>query len=90
MERFEETIVLTNSNGLHVRPAAVFVQLASKYDSTVNLEKDGESVDGKSIIAILSLGLNCGSSVTLIVDGDDAQEAFPELKKFLETNHAEG
>ncbi len=84
MDKVEKTIVVKNPNGLHARPAALFVQIASKYDASVRLEKDGEVVDGKSIIAILSLGINKGSEVKLIVEGKDAKEAFLDLKKFLE------
>ena len=83
MERIEEEIIVNSPHGLHARPAALLVQIASKFDSKVMLEKDGEAVDGKSIIAILSLGVNTGSTLKLIVEGVDAQEAFNELKEFL-------
>jgi phosphocarrier protein HPr len=86
MARIEEQVVVNKSHGLHARPATVFVQLANKFDSSVRVEKDGEVVDGKSIIAILSLGVNKGAPLKLIVDGDDADEAGRELKKFLEEN----
>jgi len=85
MERVEEFIIVKNTHGLHARPAAVFVQLANKFDSWVLLEKDGERVDGKSIIAILSLGVHPGAQVKLVIEGSDAQEAFRELKSFLES-----
>jgi len=85
MLRIEEEIVVNNRHGLHARPAAIFVQIANKFDSSVMLKKDNEVVDGKSIIAILSLGVNTGSKVQLIIEGEDAQEAFLELKNFLES-----
>lgn len=84
MEKIEEKITVNSIHGLHARPAALFVQIANKFDSAVTLEKDGELIDGKSIIAILSLGLNHGGMVKLVVEGLDAKEAFGELKKFLE------
>ncbi|MBN2483782.1 MAG: HPr family phosphocarrier protein [Candidatus Omnitrophica bacterium] len=87
MERFEEKIIVNNAHGLHARPAALFVQITNKYDSAVWLKKEEEIVDAKSIIAILSLGIQRGSAVTLIVEGDDAQDAFKELKEFLEKDH---
>ncbi len=87
MERFEEKIIVNNEHGLHARPAALFVQITNKYDSTVRLRKDDEIVDAKSIIGILSLGVQKGSQITLIVEGDDAEEAFKELKDFLGTDH---
>lgn len=83
MERIEEEIIVNSPHGLHARPAALLVQIASKFDSKVMLEKDGEAVDGKSIIAILSLGVNKGMPLKIIVEGLDAEEAFNELKEFL-------
>ena len=87
MERFEEQVVVKKTHGLHARPATIFVQLANKFNSSVKVEKDGEVVDGKSIIAILSLGVNTGMGVKLIVEGDDAQEAIGNLKDFLENEN---
>jgi len=86
MERIEEVLLINNHQGLHARPAAIFVQIANKFDSSVKLEKNGEVVDGKSIIAVLSLGASKGARVKLMLEGDDAREAFLELKKFLEKN----
>jgi phosphotransferase system HPr (HPr) family protein len=83
MERIEEKIIVNNPHGLHARPAALLVQIANKFDSSVMLEKDGETVDGKSIIAILSLGVNSGAALNLIIEGIDAKEAFTEIKEFL-------
>lgn len=87
MEKIEEKVVVNSPHGLHARPAALFVQIANKFDSSVKVEKDEEVVDGKSIIALLSLGVNTGSTLTLIVEGDDAAAAAEELKKFLEQSH---
>jgi phosphotransferase system HPr (HPr) family protein len=84
MERLKEEIMVMHPHGLHARPAALFVQLANKYNSAVRIEKDGEMVDAKSIIAILSLGINKGTKVRLIAEGEDAQETMQELKEFLE------
>lgn len=85
MERIEEQVVVRKTHGLHARPATIFVQLANKFHSSVKVEKDGEVVDGKSIIAILSLGVNTGMKVRLIVEGEDAAEAVQDLKNFLES-----
>ncbi|MBU1113108.1 MAG: HPr family phosphocarrier protein [Candidatus Omnitrophica bacterium] len=84
MERLEEQITVNKEHGLHARPATIFVQLANKFNSSIRLDKAGEAVDGKSIIAILSLGVNKGMQVNLIVEGSDSEEAMQELKKFLE------
>ena len=88
MDKIEQEIVVNNIHGLHARPAALFVQIANKFDSAVQLEKDGDTVDGKSIIAVLSLGVTNGTKIKLMLQGDDADEAFVELKEFLEENNA--
>ena len=84
MERIEEQVIVRKTHGLHARPATIFVQLANKFNSSVKIESDGEIVDGKSIMALLSLGINTGVEVKLITEGDDAKEAINELKIFLE------
>lgn len=86
MEKLEKQIVINKIHGLHARPAAVFVQVANKFNSSVKVEKNGEVVDGKSIIAILSLGMNKGMKIKLIVEGEDAFETMEDLKNFLEDN----
>lgn len=87
MERIEQQILVKNLNGLHVRPASVFVQAANKFDSSVHLEIDGSQVDGKSIIAILSLGIHRGMQIKIIVEGPDAKQAFEELRSVLENEN---
>ncbi len=84
MSKIEEHFDIKRKHGLHARPATLFVQLANKFDSSVRLEKNGEVVDGKSIIALLSLGGNKGAKIKLIVEGEDSSEAMDELKSFLE------
>ena len=84
MERIKEQVIVGKTHGLHARPATIFVQLANKFNSSVKIERDGEIVDGKSIMALLSLGINSGIGVDLIIEGDDAREAMDDLKKFLE------
>ena len=88
MDKVEQEIVVNNIHGLHARPAALFAQIANKFDSAVQLEKDGDIVDGKSIIAVLSLGVTKGTKIKLILQGNDANEALMELRKFLEENNA--
>ena len=87
MERAEEHIAVKKTHGLHARPATIFVQLANKFNSSVKMEKDGEVVDAKSIIAILSLGINNGMKVRLIIEGDDALDAMNDLRSFLENEN---
>lgn len=89
MPHLSEEITIKNSQGLHARPAAMFVQVASKYNSTVTIEKDGEKVNGKSIMGILTLGVQPEAVITLEVEGDDANELFAELKVLLEKENIE-
>lgn len=83
MPRIEKEINVLNSQGLHARPAAIFVQKASKYDSTITISKDGENVNGKSIMGILMLGAQEGSVIVITADGQDAEKAIEELEEFL-------
>lgn len=84
MERFENEVIVNKTHGLHARPATIFVQMANKFNSSVKMEKEGEVIDAKSIIAILSLGINQGIGIKLIIEGSDAGEAMDNLKDFLE------
>ncbi|MEO0073555.1 MAG: HPr family phosphocarrier protein [candidate division WOR-3 bacterium] len=80
------TVIIGGPVGLHARPAAEFVRTAERYRSKVRLAKDGVWVNGKSILAILTLAAEQGSQVTLEVDGPDEDQAFDELKQRLEVN----
>lgn len=83
MERLEKQITVNKTHGLHARPATIFVQLANKFNASIKVKKDSEAVDGKSIIALLSLGVHKGMQISLVIEGDDSQEAMAELEKFL-------
>jgi phosphotransferase system HPr (HPr) family protein len=83
MPRIEKQIVIKCKQGLHARPAAVFVQIANKYTSTVTVRKGGEEVNGKSIMGMLMMGADRLAELVLIVDGDDADQSFQELEAFL-------
>jgi len=76
-------IVVKNKQGLHARPAALFVQIANKFDSRITVKRDAEEVNGKSIMGILMLGAEKGSEITIQVEGEDAQVALAELEKIL-------
>ncbi len=83
MPKIEKTIIVKSKQGLHARPAAMFVQLANKYTSDVTIRKSGEEVNGKSIMGILMIGADCGSELTMIADGDDAEKMLAELEAYL-------
>jgi phosphotransferase system HPr (HPr) family protein len=77
-------VVIGGVVGLHARPASSFVQLSERYSSEIRLVKDGMRVNGKSILAILTLAASKGSVVVLEVNGEDEREAFETLKHKLE------
>jgi len=80
----EETIVLRNRLGLHARAAAKLVHSAAGFTSRITLEKDGDAVDGKSILGLLLLAASKGTSLVLRVDGEDEQAALAAVKDLVE------
>lgn len=77
------TLTLKNKDGLHARPAAVFVQESNKYDSDIEIEFQGLRVNGKSIIGIMSLGAFYGEDITIIARGRDEEEAVKALEELI-------
>ena len=80
---FEKKITISNESGLHARPAALFVQIANKYDCEINVKKGKQKVNGKSIMGIMMLAAEKGSKISIIADGADAKEAVKELEGLL-------
>jgi len=83
MPKIEKEIVIKSAQGLHARPAALFVQIVNKYNSNVSISKSGEKVNGKSIMGILTLGAEHGSTVIVEVEGDDAESLLREIEALL-------
>lgn len=83
-------ITITNSSGLHARPASLWVQMASRYQSSIKIKSNNSEVDGKSILGILSLGLASGSKFQLIVDGEDEREAAGNLETLVNNLENQG
>jgi phosphocarrier protein HPr len=73
------TVVITNPTGLHLRPASLFARCAAGFQATIEIVKDAERVDGKSVLSITSLGVQPGSSITIVATGQDAQAAVEAL-----------
>ncbi len=84
MARLEKQITVKRKHGLHARPATLFVQLANKFSSSVRIKSGKDSVDAKSIIAILSLGINKGRKISIEAEGEDAKEVLAGLGAFLQ------
>ncbi|MDX9918236.1 MAG: HPr family phosphocarrier protein [Gudongella sp.] len=82
-------VTLTNPEGLHARPAALFVKVANRFESELDIVSDSRSVNGKSIIGIMSLGAFQGEEITLIAKGPDEAEMINELVKFIEEGFQE-
>ena len=83
MAVFTKKVVVGNKQGLHARPAALFVQVANKFDARITVRREEEEVNGKSIMGILMLGAEKGTEITIQADGEDAESALVELEKIL-------
>jgi phosphotransferase system HPr (HPr) family protein len=86
LKRVEKKIIVKNKQGLHARPAALFVQIANKYDSAIKVLKDGQVVNGKSIMGILMLAAERDSEVMIVAEGVDSQEVVNELELLLNSD----
>ena len=89
MDRVEKDITVVNKKGLHARPAALFVQLADKLNVSVTIQKGEEKINGRSIMALLTLGAPCGTVLKLIIEGNKAQEAMGEFEAFFNKQEEE-
>ncbi len=84
MKEFKYTI--TDPEGIHARPAGLFVKAAAAVPCKVTIEKEGKEVDAKRILGVMSLGVKQGEEITLKTDGDGEDDAMETLKKFLQEN----
>ena len=82
-------IEITNSIGLHARPATFFIQKANVYKSSIWLEKDERKVNAKSLLGVLSLGIAKGMTVALVAEGPDENDAINALVNLINTGFAE-
>jgi phosphocarrier protein len=79
----EKTIKIVNNAGLHTRPAATIVKLASKYKCEFFISKDGLNINGKSIIGVMTLAAEMGSELLLSFEGEDEKEAAEEISDYF-------
>ncbi len=79
MAVIERDAKIVNPLGMHARPAAEFVKLASRFKSAVEVRKDDLAVNGKSIMGVMMLAAECGSSLSIKTDGEDAESAMDAL-----------
>jgi phosphocarrier protein HPr len=83
------TFVIVNALGLHARAAAQLVQTANRYRSEIHVEKDGSTVNGKSIMGVLTLAAAKGSEICVSCEGEDAEDAMAALAKLIEAGFGE-
>ena len=85
----ERPATIVNQEGLHARPAARIVRLASSFTSDIEIEKDGVGVNAKSIMGVMMLAAECGSQITLRADGPDAEQALTALADLVASGFGE-
>lgn len=85
----ERSVQVVNKNGLHARPAAEIVKLAAKYRSEITLARDDLEVNGKSIMGVMMLAAECGSTLTLKAEGEDAQQAVDAIAHLISNRFGE-
>ena len=83
VQKIEKEVPIVNRLGLHARPAAMFVRIASRYRSEVWVSKEGEEVNGKSIMGLMMLAAGQGSKLRIRCDGVDAEKAMEELEALI-------
>lgn len=76
-------ITVLNKLGIHARPAAQFVRIASRFQADVTVEKDDERVDGKSIMGLMMLAVGCGAEITVTAEGPDEEETLAALEELV-------
>ena len=74
---------ILNKLGVHARPAAMFVKVANRFPCEILVEKDGEEVNGKSIMGLMMLAAGCGSKIRVTAHGNSADEAIKEIEKLI-------
>jgi len=85
----EREVEISNEVGLHVRPASMLVEIASKFESEIWIEKDGQEANGKSIMSLLLLSAEKGSKIKIKAEGPDAEEAVKALVSIIEKKFGE-
>ena len=81
MKEFQYTV--KDACGIHARPAGLLVKVAKGFASTATLEKDGKTCDLRKLMALMGMGIKCGDTVTVTVEGEDEDTAAPALEAFF-------
>ena len=88
-QKVEKEITILNRLGLHARPAAMFVRVAARYRAEIWVDKEGEQVNGKSIMGLMMLAAGQGSKLHIRAEGPDAAEAVRDLEVLIKTRFNE-
>ena len=88
-ERLTASAVITNKLGLHARAAAKLVEAAARFQSTIQVKKDGETVDARSILGLMMLNARIGNHIEVSADGSDAREAMAAVTALIEAKFGE-
>jgi len=80
----KKEVLIKNKIGLHARPAALFVQTANKFISEIMVKKGNSTINAKSIMGIMALGVSHGETIEIIVDGPDEENAIQELEDLVD------
>lgn len=79
----KDTVVIPNETGLHARPASMLVDLASDYESELKIEYDGQEVNAKSIMGVMSLGISQDAEIVVQAEGEDEEEAVAAIVELV-------
>ena len=85
----ERKVKISNSNGMHARPATKFAEIANKYNSEIHIKTKNKDVDGKSVIELLTLGAENGTEIIISAKGSDAAEALDALEGLVKSKFEE-
>jgi phosphocarrier protein len=82
-------LIISNQSGMHARPAAAFVKMANKFKAEITVTKDGDSVNGKSIMGLMTLAAAKGTRLVIETSGDDAEDAADAIQSLIEGKFGE-
>lgn len=85
----EKTVTIKNRAGIHARPAALLVKTANNFAADIYIEKDGERINGKSIMGIITLGATYNTPLKIIADGEDEAQALAAIDRLFENKFEE-
>jgi len=89
MSKVTKTLTVVNKLGIHARPAAVFAKTANKFKADVFVEKDGETINAKSIMGLMMLAAGPGSKLLIVANGPDAEDAVKAIEDLIASKFGE-